>query len=164
MKQNKSVLLILLTGIILMASACSLKFERNPDDSIRMEVGFDEASMQTHIQQSINDPQVREFHVELQDGFVEVSGERENVHNGNLDTMRFRLDLGAANGHMTAVISEAFINDHPLHPDWLETWNANIAENLASSAQNNPNSSFEAVTVTVDEVLMVWRIEPQQNQ
>ena len=129
-----------------------------------MEITLDEVAMQTKIQQSIKDPQVREFIVELRDGYIDVSGTRQNVQTGNLDILEYRLDLGAADGHLTAVISDVAINGFPLHPDWLAPWNENIANNLAASGQNNPNSSFEAVTITEDQVLMVWRLEPAGNQ
>jgi hypothetical protein len=161
MKKSPLVVFVILAILL---SACGLKFEQNSDGSTRMELALDETTMQTRIQQSIKDPQIQEFSIELRDGFTEVSSTRKNLQTGNLDTMRFRLDLGAADGHMTAVISDVVINDFPLHPDWLRTWNENIAKNLASSAQNNPNSSFEEVSVTEDGVLMVWRIKPRENQ
>ena len=164
MKSKTRLMMGLWLTLTLVISACSLKFESNPDGSTRMEITLDEAAMQTRIQQSIRDPQVREFHVELRDGFIEVSGTRQNAQTGNLDSMSYRLDLGAADGHLTAVISNVVINDFPLQPDWLEPWNEQIAENLAASGQNNPNSSFQSVTITEDNVTMVWRIEPIENQ
>jgi hypothetical protein len=163
MKSKPSLLFVLSIILTFVLSACSLKFEPNPDGSTRMEITLDEAAMQTKIQESIKDPQVEDFHIELRNGFIEVSGTRQNVQTGNLDSMRYRLDLGAADGHLTAVISNVVINDYPLQPDWLEPWNENIANNLAASGQNNPNSSFEQVVITEDDVLMVWRIEPQSN-
>ena len=161
MKRYTDLWLILLALLALALSACSLKFEPNPDGSTRMEITLDEAAMQTKIQQSIKDPQVEDFHVELRDGYIEVSGTRQNVQTGNLDSLRYRLDLGAADGHLTAVISQVVINDFSLQPDWLEPWNENIAKNLAASGQNDPNSSFEQIVITEDDVLMVWRIEPK---
>ncbi len=161
MKRYASLFLILLAILALTLSACSLKFEPNPDGSTRMEITLDEAAMQTKIQESIKDPQVEDFHIELRDSFIEVSGTRHNVQTGNLDSLRYRLDLGAADGHLTAVISQVVINDFPLQPDWLEPWNKNIANNLAASGQNDPNSSFEQIVITEDDVLMVWRIEPK---
>ena len=161
MKRYASLFLILLAILALTLSACSLKFEPNPDGSTRMEITLDEAAMQTKIQESIKDPQVEDFHIELRDSFIEVSGTRHNVQTGNLDSLRYRLDLGAADGHLTAVISQVVINDFPLQPDWLEPWNENIANNLATSGQNDPNSSFEQIVITEDDVLMVWRIEPK---
>ena len=161
MKRYTDLWLILLALLALALSACSLKFEPNPDGSTRMEITLDEAAMQTKIQQSIKDPQVEDFHVELREGYIEVSGTRQNVQTGNLDSLRYRLDLGAADGHLTAVISQVVINDFSLQPDWLEPWNENIAKNLAASGQNDPNSSFEQIVITEDDVLMVWRIEPK---
>ncbi len=160
MKKNIVIVLLIFTVFL---SACGLKFERNSDGSIEMELSMDEETLQTRIQQSIRDPLIQDFSVELQNGYTVVSGTRKNAQNDNLDTMRFRLDLGAADGHMTAVITEVMINDFPLHPDWLKTWNENIARNLESSAQKNPNSSFENVTVTTDEVVMTWRIIPEEK-
>jgi hypothetical protein len=129
-----------------------------------MELLLDEADMQAKIQQSIRDPLIEDFSIELHEGYIAVSGTRRNVQTGNSDTLSYRLDLGAADGHMTAVISDVVINGFALHPDWLRTWNENIANNLAASAQNNPNSSFEQMVITEDDVLMIWRIEQQGNQ
>ncbi len=164
MKINRSTLFILFAAFTLMITACGLKFEQNPDGSTRMEITLDEAAMQTKIQESIRDPQVEDFHVELRDGYIEVSGTRQNVQTGNLDSLRYRLDLGAQDGHLTAVISQVVINDFSLQPDWLNPWNENIANNLAAVGQNDPNSSFEQVVITENDVLMVWRIEPKENQ
>lgn len=162
MLYRAKLLLIASIFLTLTATACSLKFEKNPDGSTRMEISWDEASMQNQIRQSIKDPQVEDMNVELQEGFITVTGTRKNPQTGNLDTMRYRLDLGAQNGHMTAVISDVVINDFPLHPDWLQPWNNGIADHLSQAGQNNPNSTFEAVTITADEVTMVWRIVPQE--
>jgi hypothetical protein len=129
-----------------------------------MEITLDEAAMQTRIQQSIRDPLVREFVVELRQGFIEVSGTRENPQTGNLDTLSYRLDLGAADGHMTAVFSNVVINGFPLQPDWLAPWNENIANNLANAGQNNPNALFEQVVITENDVQLVWRLLPRENQ
>ena len=164
MKIKRSTLFILFAAFTLAITACGLKFEQNPDGSTRMEITLDEAAMQTKIQESIRDPQVEDFHVELRDGYIEVSGTRQNVQTGNLDSLRYRLDLGAQDGHLTAVISQVVINDFPLQPDWLNPWNENIANNLAAAGQNDPNSSFEQIIITEDDVLMVWRIEPKENQ
>jgi len=120
MKRYTNLMFILLILLALLLSACSLKFDPNPDGSTRMEITLDEAAMQTRIQQSIKDPQVREFHVELRDGFIEVSGTRQNEQTGHLDSMRYRLDLGAEDGHLTAVISNVVINEFPVQPEWLE--------------------------------------------
>ena len=157
--------LLAIAGLLLTLAlgACSLKFEPNADGSTRMEITLDEAAMQTRIQQSIRDPLVEEFVVELRQGFIEVSGTRQNPQTGNLDTLSYRLDLGAADGHLTAVISDVVINGFPLNPDWLAPWNENIANNLADSGQNNPNSSFEQVIITEEDVLLAWRLEPQEN-
>ena len=163
MKQKTSLLLAVWLMAVLLLSACSLNFEQNPDGSTRMEITLDEVAMQTRIQQSITDPLVEEVIVELQDGYVDVSGARRNEQTGNLDTLRYRLDLGTEDGHLTAVISEVFVNDFPLLPDWVAPWNEAIANNLAASGQNNPNSSMEAVTITADQVALVWRIEPREN-
>ena len=154
------IVLVLLTFVV---SACGLNIEKNADGSYRMELRLDEETVQTRIEQSIRDPLIKDFYVELHNGYAKVSGTRENIKTSKLDNMRFRLDLGAANGHMTAVISDVVINDFPLHPDWLQTWNENIARNLEFSGQKNPNNRLITVTVTDEDVLLVWRIEPQKN-
>ena len=164
MKLQKYFMLIFCTVLALTAGACSLKFEQNPDGSTRMEITLDEDAMQTKIQQSIRDPQVEEFNVELRDGFIEVSGTRNNLQTSNLDEMSYRLDLGIEDGHLTAVISNVIINGYPINPDWIQPWNDRIANNLAASGQRNPNSSLEQVVITENDVLMAWRIEPQENQ
>jgi len=51
--------------------------------------------------------------IDLRDGHIFVSAERERVMSDETDTMTFRLGLGVSDGSLTATISDAQINDLP---------------------------------------------------
>jgi hypothetical protein len=154
----------LIFGLSILVSACSVNIERNPDGSMSIETAMQEAALEAEIQAAIADPLMENFTVDLQNGYILVSADRKRLNSNATDNMSFRLDLGAADGHMTALISDATINDFPINEDRLALWNQRIATKLERAGQRNPDSTLINVTTTNETVTMFWRVETAQSR
>ena len=162
--KSRIMMLGLLMVMGLAVSACSVEIERNADGSLAVESSMTGDALQDELEAAIADPLVREFTADLHDGYILVSAERERVMSDETDRMTFRLDLGVSDGHLTATISAAQLNDTPIEEERVAVWNERIATKLGRSGQRNPNSTLQAVTVSEDGVTMVWRVETARSR
>jgi hypothetical protein len=112
-KMNLYTLIGILVVLGSLLGACSANLERNPDGSLKLETTMQEGSLQDEIAIAIADPLMRDFSVELHAGYITVGAERGRAVGDKTDTVQFRLDLGVQDGHLTAVISDARLNDDP---------------------------------------------------
>jgi hypothetical protein len=67
-------------------------------------------------------------------------------------------------GHMTATISDARLNDIPIEQERVDRWNERIAEGLEKGGKKNPNSTLQEVKVAEDAVTMGWRIKTKRSR
>jgi hypothetical protein len=148
----------LLVGTIAL-SACTIHVDREDDGALRVESQMPEESIAKEIALAIRDPKVKELTVDLQDGYMQVTGVKELPVGEHTDALSFRLTLGAADGHLTATVSEATFNDNPIAAQRVAEWNERIARNLERQGQRHPNSALQSVSVTADALTMVWRVE-----
>lgn len=146
-------------AMIVMITGCQFGLERNADGSWRLESEMTEESLAKLLEPALADPQIQELAADIREGYVFVSGARTRDNSKMTDTLSLRLDLGAENGIMTVVISEARLNDIPIEQSRVDKWNADIAASMMRSGQRNPNSTLESVSAANDRILMVWRIE-----
>lgn len=154
--------LLLLAGLIL--TACSATLERNPDGSLRLETTMTEDSLQTEITAAIADPLVQDLSVDFQNGSIFVLGERRRLNSKVTDTLAFRLTLGASDGHMTAVISDATLDSIPIDQARVAVWNQRIATRLENAGRRNPNASLQSVVVADQDVTLIWRLETARSR
>jgi len=162
--KTRIMVLGLLMVMGLAVSACSVEIERNTDGSLAVESSMTGDALQDELEAAIADPLVREFTADLHDGYILVTSERERVMSDGTDTMTFRLDLGVSDGHLTATVSDALLNDLPIEEERVAVWNERIATKLGRSGQRNPNSTLQAVTVSEDGLTMTWRIETSRSR
>ncbi len=162
--KTRIMVLGLLMVMGLAVSACSVEIERNTDGSLAVESSMTGDALQDELEAAIADPLVREFTADLHDGYILVTSERERVMSDGTDTMTFRLDLGVSDGHLTATVSDALLNDLPIEEERVAVWNERIATKLGRSGQRNPNSTLQAVTVSEDGLTMIWRIETSRSR
>ena len=164
MKDKKyKFLLMLLITLGLLLTACSANIERNADGSLMVETYMTGDALQSEIDKALADPLIEDLTVDLHSGYATVLVVRKRIAREARDTMSFRLDLGAEDGHLTAEISETEINNFPLNPNWAALWNERIAQRLERAAGRNPNSSLEQVLMEGSGLTMVWRIETAQS-
>jgi len=150
--------------MVLAISACSARVERNPDGSLAVESSMTEADLQTEIEAAIADSLVHDFSVDLHDGYIAVSAQRDRVSGSGTDTLSFRLDLGVSEGHLSATVSDAQLNGRAFEQARIDNWNERIANHLERAAQRRPNSTLQTVTIGGDSVTLVWRVETARSQ
>jgi hypothetical protein len=141
-----------------------LNINRNPDGSLNVEANMSEEAIQTEIEAAIADPLIREFEADLYHGYILVSAERERVSSEITDTLTFRLDLGVGDEHLTSTISDTRLNDIPVAEEHVAIWNERIATQLERAGKRNPDSTLQAVTVTDDDITMLWRVETWRSR
>ena len=151
-------------ALALFAGACSIDVERNPDGSLQVTSAITEVSLTSELRAAIADPLVKDFEVDLRDGYVLVSAEKEQVFGDATDTVAFRLDLGVADGHLTAGISDAEINSVPIPQELVDVWNERIGTQLERAGRRNPDTSLVRVTISDNGVEMEWHVETAQSR
>ncbi|MGA9533644.1 MAG: hypothetical protein WBR18_13085 [Anaerolineales bacterium] len=143
---------------------CQIGMTRNPDGSLRVEASIGEEALAREVRAAIADPLVEDVQVAMQDGYASLSLSRRRPAGNGTDTLSFRLDLGAAAGHLTASLTDVVVNGlQPTH-SLLGTWNERIANNLERAAGQTPNSKLQSVQVTTDGIQLVWRIETARSR
>jgi hypothetical protein len=157
-----SLLLIAIGCFIL--SACTINVERNPDGSLSAEVNLPESTIQTEIHLALNDPLITDLEADLHQGYISVSAERRRVFGDESDTLTFRLDLGTEDGHLTALISNAKVNDESVDQAVVNVWNERLANQLEKAGKRNPDSSLQSVAISENALTFVWRIETPRSR
>lgn len=152
------VLLLFVVGI-----GCALSMDRNGDGALNLSVNLTEETIQEQVSAALSGTEFKDIAVDLQDGYILVTGTRERDGSSLTDALALRLDLDVSDGHLTAAISQATVDGIPLPDTLVSDWNARLAERLSLAGQSNPNSTLQAVTVTADKVTLTWRIEGQQG-
>lgn len=159
MKNTTKTLSILFFVIVLLTSACKTNVSRNGDGSLNVETSISQQELQDAISESIADPLIQEITVSLQSGYMLVTGERQRLNDtSKMDTLSFRLDLGVSNGQLTASVSKAQLDDHPIEQNRLDHWNQTISTRIANLAVRNPGSILQSVFITPGAVTMTWNV------
>jgi hypothetical protein len=163
MKPTRKTLIILTLAAFLL-SACQATITRNEDGSLRVETSMTEAALQSEIQAALSDPLVQSITVDLQSGYMDVSGVRKRLNSDQADTLAFRLDLGVRDGFLTATVSGAEIDGVPVEANRVALWNERIANRLEKAGQRRANSMLQSLAVSSDEVTLVWRVETARSK
>ena len=159
MKQNIKKLSVLAIILLFALSACKANIARNDDGSFTVETSVTQAQLQEIISSSIADPLIKSLTVTLQPSYISVTGERERLNDASkTDTMSFRLDLGVSNGELMASITDAQIDGTAIEQNRVDNWNQTIANRIANIGSRNENAKLLSVTVTPEEVLMIWNV------
>jgi hypothetical protein len=160
MKNKARSLSILLAVLVLTLSACSrASVSRNSDGSLIVETTISQQELQDVINASIADPLITELNVTLQSGYVTVTGQRQRLNDASkTDSLSFRVDLGVSKGQVTALISNALLDNKPVEQSRVDHWNQTLASRLVNVGKKKPNSSLQSVNVTPDAVTMAWTV------
>src|SRR5512139_3487818 len=142
MKPTRTSLSILLLAAFLL-SACQATITRNEDGSLRVETSMSGAALQSEIKAALSDPLIQSVTVNLQTGYMDVSGVRQRLNSDQTDTLTFRLDLGVRGGFLTATVSGAEIAGAPVEANRVALWNERIANRLEKAGQRRANSTLQ---------------------
>jgi hypothetical protein len=164
MNKRRWMAMMLLAVASLAISACTIAVDRNPDGSLRLEVDLPESTIQEEIAAALDDPLITDLQADLRQGYIFVTAERKRVMIDDTDSLSFRLDLGAKDGRLTAVISEAKINDEPVDEAYVDVWNERLAKRLENAGKRNPDSSLQSVSVSNDALNFTWRVETARSR
>jgi hypothetical protein len=160
----KKTLIAALVGLALIASACSIDVEANPDGSLTVTSNVTEQKLQAAIDSTIKDPNVESLDVEFRDGFVAVDGTGRDQNTGRINETSFVAELSVDDGHLDVDISDAVWNSEPV-PLWIvELWNESLARNLEREGRKNPDATLTSVTVTDADITMVWHVETEASK
>lgn len=160
----RKALLATMIGVALIASACSIDVEANPDGSLTLTSNVTEQRLQTAINTSIDDPAVESLEVDFRDGYVRIDGTGPDAQTGRVNETSFDARLSVVDGHLDVDISDAIWNDQPVAQWIVEIWNESLARNLEREGRKNPDATLTEVTVTDTDITMVWHVETEASK
>lgn len=161
---NKITIGIFIVVLGLVAGACSVDVERNADGSLQVETVITEESLQQEITAAIDDPLVREFSVEMKDGYALVDAVGDKAVGEGTNEVSFRLELSVVDGHLGADISDAVFNGFPVPAEIVAVWNDKLARDLERAGRRNPDNTLVGVRLTETELTMEWHVETPQSR
>lgn len=165
MKAQRILIAALLVAVLGVLSACSINLDRNADGSLNATVSMTEQQMNSELALALDGrPNMKNITAAMQNGYINVSGERERENDGQTDQFSFRLDLGVSDGHLSATISDFKINGIAASDDRISQWNEKIANRLQANAEKHPNRTLESVSISGDELTLVYRIETPRSK
>jgi len=162
MRSRVSIAVLVLAGLFL--TACTIGIDRNPDGSLKLEVSLPETTIQSEINAGLDDPLIQDLQADLREGYIFVTADRKRVQSDEIDRLSFRLDLGAKDGALTAVISDVQVNEMSANPAYVSVWNQRLANRLDKAGRRNPDAALQSVTISGDAVEFVWRIETERSR
>lgn len=160
---NRISIGLLAAALGLVAGACSIDVERNPDGSLQISSVLTEESMQSEINRGIDDPAVRELTVDMKDGYALVAAEKDEP-SGAVSAIDFRVDLAVVDGHLGVTISDAVWNGFPIPEPIVEVWNDNLALVLEEAGREHPDATLVDVSLTEDALSMEWHVETEESK
>jgi hypothetical protein len=165
MKQKTWSQMVLALSIVgLLISACTIQVDRNPDGSLSLAVEVPESTIQEEIAAALNDPLIQSLEVDLHQGYFSVQADRKRAIGGEMDVLTFRVTLGENDGHLSAVVSEAKLNGEPINDEIVAVWNVRIANNLEQAGKRRPDCTLQSVSVTEDSLSLLWRVETARSR
>ena len=152
------------TLVALIASACSIDVEANPDGSLTVTSNVTQEKLQAALNTMIKDPNVESLDVDFRDGYIAVEGIGTDPNTGDRTETSFTAVLSVVDGHLDAEISDALFNGYPIPDPIVESWNRSLARNLEREGRKDPDSTLTEVTVTDSDITMVWHVETEASK
>lgn len=163
MFKNRMLLIGLVVALGLVASACKIDVERNPDGSYQVEAIISEADIATEIGFA-EDPDFETLVIDLEDGYAlfEASGPNDDDRT-RTDEVSFRMELFVVDGHLGAQVSDATWNGIEIPQVFIDEWNEELAEDLEKAAKKDKNSTLVDVEITDDDVRFEFRVDDKHD-
>lgn len=130
----------------------------------KLEVNLPKSAIQEEIAAALDDPLITDLQADLRQGYIYVTAERKRVVGDETDMLTFRLDLGTKEGHLTAVISDAKINQESVNEAYVDIWNERLAKRLENAGKQNPDSSLQSVSISDNSLDFIWRVETPRSK
>ncbi|MCB1246129.1 MAG: hypothetical protein KDB69_02560 [Acidimicrobiia bacterium] len=160
----RKTLITALVGLALVATACSIDVEANPDGSLTITSTVDERRLQAAIDSSIEDPAVERLEIEFHDGYLSFDGSGPDEDTGRINDVTFDARLSVEDGHLAVDLDNGTWNGEPM-PLWLqEILDAELAIAIQTEAQKNPDSTLTSVEVADGQAVFVWRLETEASK
>lgn len=160
MKSQKLLVATAVAGLALIASACSINVERNPDGSLQAVGTITEASLEAEMER---DPMNESVELDFQDGGVIVASV-ERREGAAVNTVDFTADVGSTDGQLYAEVTEATFDGFPIPDQWLAAWNEELSRGLRQAAGEHPGATLESLTVDGDSMTFEWRFETDESR
>ncbi len=162
MNGRKLLLATAIAGTALIAGACSIDVERNPDGSFQATGTLTEASLAAEMERD-----ARNESVELDfaaGGVIVAAVERRDDLGAQVNTVEFTAQVGAVGGDLTVQVTEATFDGFPIPQRWLEQWNEELARGLRQAANEHPDATLETISVVGDSMVFEWRLETDESR
>lgn len=160
--------LFLLPVIVMAASlllgACDWSARRNDDGSWTVTGKVSQSEAQQTIDQALDDPLIKSLQADFQSGAIAVSADRQSVDGSRTQVLTFRAVLGVVNGHLGVTVTDAALDGVPVDAGLVAVWNERIATRLERAGRRDDGTTLESVSVTDDELTMVWHAEGRNNR
>ena len=163
MFSRKIVFIGLFVVLALSVSACNISAERNADGTWTITGHTTEAEVSNLLRDAITNDQVQNVAVQFHNGYMTGSADFTNSSGSHVDTMTFRIDAGVKDQHLDLVLSDVLWNGDPMKDARVTGWNQRLATALERAGQKNPNSSLISVTITENDLTMVWHAEGRRG-
>lgn len=159
MKNKSKIISVVLLALVFLISACRANISPNSDGSLNVQTTVSQQELQDAINASIADPLIKELTVSLQQGSIQVTGQRQRLNDANkTDSLNFRLDLGVSNGQLTATVSNATLDGKPVEQSRVDHWNQTIASRIIIIGKKRPNADLKSVSVMPESITMDWTV------
>ena len=160
MKSQKLLVATAVAGLALIASACSINVERNPDGSLQAVGTITEANLEAEMER---DPMNESVELDFQDGGVIVASV-ERREGAAVNTVDFTAEVSSTDGQLYAEVTEATFDDFPIPDQWLDAWNDELSRGLHQAAGEHPGATLENLTVDGDSMTFEWRFETDESR
>ena len=159
MRSRKTLMMVMVLALAVVASACTIDVERNGDGSLQVVGEVTAESMAAEFER---DPENDEVDVRIDGGvmWLDVEGTDETgEYEANL-----RVELGAAHGGPTVNITEAFYNGWGVPEAITDLYNEAIEKEIRKAVANNPDARLESLEADNGKIVTTWRIETQDSK
>lgn len=160
----RKTLIAAVVAVAVMATACSIDVEPNPDGSLTITSTVDQERLQAAINSSIEDPNVERLEIEFHNGYLSFDGSGPDEDTGIVNDVTFDAKLRVEDGHLAVDLSNGTWNGEPM-PLWIqEILNAELAIAIQMEAQKDPDSTLTSVEVREGEATFVWHVETEASK
>lgn len=161
MKGQKNLMIATaVAGLAIIASACSIDVERNPDGSLQAVGTISESSLESEMER---DPMNESVELDFQAGGIIVASV-ERREGAAVNTVDFTAEVGSEDGQLVAAVTEASFDGFPIPQEWLDAWNDELTRGLRQAAGEHPGATLENLTVDGDSMTFDWRFETDESR